>query len=145
MSANVYDTERHIYPRWRSFQATASLGEVARPATGRDVDTDALDESLAQGIADWEANPLTLVRSRTFLEPRSYPEEFKNSRRLLQRSEKIPSYLEARMTCLAIYTSQQTRNWSCRSVRPSESRTLVVKSGKAVGAYRLHPEMQLNG
>ncbi len=57
MSANVYDTERHIYPRWRSFQATASLGEVARPATGRDVDTDALDESLAQGIADWEANP----------------------------------------------------------------------------------------
>ena len=57
MSASVHENERHVYPRWRSFQATSALGELASPATQNEIDPRSLDESLAHGVVDWEGDP----------------------------------------------------------------------------------------
>jgi tetratricopeptide (TPR) repeat protein len=57
MTAIVYEKQRHIFPRWRSFEATSSLGELVLPATRRELNTDALDESLARGISEWKEDP----------------------------------------------------------------------------------------
>lgn len=57
MSANLDENDRHIFPRWRSFKATSSLGELDQPSVTIEKDTSSLDISLAQGIARWEASP----------------------------------------------------------------------------------------
>jgi len=56
MSGSVYESQRHVYPRWRSFRATTSLGELDLPASERDFDPVPFDESLARGIADWQGD-----------------------------------------------------------------------------------------
>lgn len=56
MSAGIQEKERHIFPRWRSFEATCALGELTRPAIPLAPDTSELDISLAKGIASWEMN-----------------------------------------------------------------------------------------
>lgn len=56
MSAGIHENERHIFPRWRSFEATSALGELTRPAIVAAHDTSELDISLAKGIASWEMN-----------------------------------------------------------------------------------------
>ena len=57
MSATFKENDRHIYPRWRSFSSTLRLGELASPSTEKEIDTSALDISLARGIAEWEMGP----------------------------------------------------------------------------------------
>lgn len=57
MSASIYEKDRHIFPRWRSFKATSSLGELSLPAVELEVDTAELDVSLAKGVADWKRDP----------------------------------------------------------------------------------------
>lgn len=57
MSAIFPESTRHIFPRWRSFEATANLGELTRPSQTVRADTTSLDLSLASGIAEWKADP----------------------------------------------------------------------------------------
>jgi tetratricopeptide (TPR) repeat protein len=66
MTASIEDKSRHIFPRWRSFRATARLGELTEPVVGKPRDTSDLDISLARGIADWEESP-TLWRGLDLL------------------------------------------------------------------------------
>lgn len=66
MSATVRDSSRHIYPRWRSFRATASLGELSIPAHPSKRDLAALDLSLANGLVEWQDDP-TLWKSLDLL------------------------------------------------------------------------------
>jgi tetratricopeptide (TPR) repeat protein len=57
MSVEFYEKARHIFPRWRSFQSTASLGELTWPPVQEEFDTSELDISLANAIAEWKADP----------------------------------------------------------------------------------------
>jgi tetratricopeptide (TPR) repeat protein len=57
MSAIIKENDRHIYPRWRSFGSTLQLGELARPTIESEIDTQALDLSLAKGVAEWQKDP----------------------------------------------------------------------------------------
>jgi tetratricopeptide (TPR) repeat protein len=57
MSVNVYEKDRHIFPRWRPFKATSGLGELALPAVEREINTAELDLSLAKGVAGWKGDP----------------------------------------------------------------------------------------
>jgi tetratricopeptide (TPR) repeat protein len=57
MSVEFFEKERHIFPRWRSFQSTAGLGELSWPSVQEDFDTSELDLSLANAIVDWNADP----------------------------------------------------------------------------------------
>jgi Tfp pilus assembly protein PilF len=66
MTASIEEKNRHIYPRWRSFRATACLGELAEPVVREVRDTSDLDVSLARGIANWEESP-TLWRGLDLL------------------------------------------------------------------------------
>ena len=56
MSASYHEIDRHIFPRWRSFEATSELGELARPVIELENETAELDLSLARGIAEWEGS-----------------------------------------------------------------------------------------
>jgi tetratricopeptide (TPR) repeat protein len=57
MSVSYHEGNRHIFPRWRSFEATSELGELARPAKELENDPIELDLSLARGVAGWEGSP----------------------------------------------------------------------------------------
>jgi tetratricopeptide (TPR) repeat protein len=57
MSVEFLDKTRHIFPRWRSFQSTASLGELTWPAVQEEFDTSELDVSLANAVVEWKADP----------------------------------------------------------------------------------------
>ena len=57
MSLGYHEGDRHIFPRWRSFEATSELGELARPAVELEIDTAELDISLARGVAGWQGSP----------------------------------------------------------------------------------------
>ncbi|MES2220207.1 MAG: tetratricopeptide repeat protein [Acidobacteriota bacterium] len=57
MSADIQETDRHIFPRWRSFKATSDLGELSLASVEVDSDTSELDLSLSRGIANWKSDP----------------------------------------------------------------------------------------
>lgn len=57
MSVEFIEKARHIFPRWRSFQSTAILGELTWPPIQEELDTSELDISLANAIVEWKADP----------------------------------------------------------------------------------------
>jgi tetratricopeptide (TPR) repeat protein len=57
MSASIEEKERHIFPRWRPFEATSHLGELSSPSESFSNDTSELDISLAKGILAWNGDP----------------------------------------------------------------------------------------
>jgi tetratricopeptide (TPR) repeat protein len=57
MSVEFFEKARHIFPRWRSFQSTASLGELTWSPVQEEFNTSELDISLANAIVEWKADP----------------------------------------------------------------------------------------
>ncbi len=89
MSVIFNENARHVFPRWRSFEATAKLGELTHPSREAQQSTAELDVSLAMGVAEWELDP-SLWKGLDLLGTAAVAGKLENFRDLIEQVKKNP-------------------------------------------------------